>query len=59
MSNFPSTAGSFSWRELTDTHYVQPGLNCGFSVTSQGQELTAHAGKRTGRKLMKRIKKDF
>lgn len=42
-----------------DAYYVQPGSNCGFGANSQGQELTAHAGKRTGRKLMKRTKKDF
>lgn len=42
-----------------DAHYVQPGLNCGFGANSQGQELTAHAGKKTRRKLMKRRKKDF
>lgn len=42
-----------------DAHYAQPGSNCGFGANSQGQELTAHAGKKTGRELMKRTKKDF
>lgn len=57
MSDFPSTAGSFSWRELTEVPIMYSLVQTvGLGQTLRDRHLLHML---TWRKLMKRAKKDF